>query len=275
MKYSIEDLIQIMNDLRDKCPWDKKQTLKSLKSLTIEEAYELIDAIDKEDYYEIKEELGDLLLHVVFYSKIASEKNHFNFDDVVESLIKKLIYRHPHIYSDVKVNNEDDVKKNWEKLKSKKSNKGILVGVPNNLPTLIRTSRVQEKVAAVGFDFKNIDDSINKVIEEYNEFSEALINKEKSKIEEEFGDLLFSLVNYSRHIGIDSNESLKKSTNKFISRYKKLEEIIENKNTNIDKLDENELNSIWEMVKKLINYLISVYFFSFFWSCVFNFSISL
>ena len=251
MKYSVEDLIQIMNDLRDKCPWDKKQTLDSLKTLTIEEAYELIEAIDKEDYNEIKEELGDLLLHVVFYSKIASEKNQFNFDDVVESLIKKLIYRHPHIYSDTKVNNEDDVKKNWEKLKSKKSNKGILDGVPNNLPTLIRTSRVQEKVAAVGFDFKNIDDSINKVIEEYNEFSEALIDKEKSKIEEEFGDLLFSLVNYSRHIGIDSNESLKKSTNKFISRYKKLEEIIENKKTSIDKLDENEVNSIWEMVKKM------------------------
>ncbi len=143
------------------------------------------------------------------------------------------------------------LKKNWEKLKSKKSNKGILDGVPNNLPTLIRTSRVQEKVAAVGFDFKNIDDSINKVIEEYNEFSEALIDKEKSKIEEEFGDLLFSLVNYSRHKGIDSNESLKKSTNKFISRYKKLEEIIENKKTTIDKLDENEVNSIWEMVKKM------------------------
>ena len=233
MKYSIEDLIQIMNDLREKCPWDKKQTLDSLKSLTIEEAYELIEAIDKEDYNEIKEELGDLLLHVVFYSKIASEINQFNFDDVVESLIKKR-------------------RKKWkEKLKSKKSNKGILDGVPNNLPTLIRTRRVQEKVAAVGFDFKNIDDSINKVIEEYNEFSEALIDKEKSKIEEEFGDLLFSLVNYSRHKGIDPNESLKKSTNKFISRYKKLEEIIENKKTTIDKLDENEVNSIWEMVKKM------------------------
>ena len=142
MKYSIEDLIQIMNDLRDKCPWDKKQTLNSLKSLTIEETYELIEAIDKQDYYEIKEELGDLLLHIVFYSKIASEKNRFNFYDVLEALINKLIYRHPHIYSDTKVNNEDDVKKNWEKLKSKKSNKGILDGVPNTLPTLIRTSRV-------------------------------------------------------------------------------------------------------------------------------------
>lgn len=251
MKYSIEDLIQIMNDLRDKCPWDKKQTLKSLKSLTIEEAYELIDAIDKEDYYEIKEELGDLLLHVVFYSKIASEKNQFNFDDVVESLIKKLIYRHPHIYSDVKVNNEDDVKKNWEKLKSKKSNKGVLDGVPNNLPTLIKTIRVQEKVATVGFDFKNPNESIKKVIEEYDEFREALLAKEKSKIEEEFGDFLFSLVNYSRHIGVDSNECLKNSTNKFINRYKKLEKIIENKNLSIDKLDESEVNFIWERVKKM------------------------
>ena len=251
MKYPIEDLIQIMNDLRDKCPWDKKQTLKSLKSLTIEETYELIEAIDKEDYYEIKEELGDLLLHIVFYSKIASEKNRFDFNDVVKSLIEKLIYRHPHIYSDMKVNNEEDVKKNWEKLKSKKSHKGILDGVPNNLPTLIKTSRVQEKVASIGFDFKNINESINKVIEEYNEFSQALISKEKTEIEEEFGDLLFSLVNYSRHIGVDSNECLKNSTNKFISRYKKLEKIIENKNTSIDKLDKSEVNYIWDMVKKM------------------------
>lgn len=251
MKYPIEDLIQIMNELRDKCPWDKKQTLKSLKSLTIEETYELIEAIDKEDYYEIKEELGDLLLHIVFYSKIASEKNRFDFNDVVKSLIEKLIYRHPHIYSDMKVNNEEDVKKNWEKLKSKKSHKGILDGVPNNLPTLIKTSRVQEKVASMGFDFKNINESINKVIEEYKEFSQALISKEKTEIEEEFGDLLFSLVNYSRHIGVDSNECLKNSTNKFISRYKKLEKIIENKNTTIDKLDKSEVNYIWDMVKKM------------------------
>ena len=250
-QYSIQDLIQIMNDLRDKCPWDKKQTLKSLKSLTIEETYELIEAIDKNDYSEIKEELGDLLLHVVFYSKIASEKNQFNFNDVVESLIKKLIYRHPHIYSDTKVNNEDDVKKNWEKLKSKKSNKGVLDGVPNNLPTLIKTIRVQEKVATVGFDFKNANESIKKVIEEYDEFREALLAKEKSKIEEEFGDFLFSLVNYSRHIGVDSNECLKNSTNKFINRYKKLEKIIENKNLSIDKLDESEVNFIWERVKKM------------------------
>ena len=250
-EYSIHDLIQIMNDLRDKCPWDKKQTLKSLKSLTIEETYELIEAIDKNDYNEIKEELGDLLLHVVFYSKIASEKNQFNFNDVVESLIKKLIYRHPHIYSDTKVNNEDDVKKNWEKLKSKKSNKGVLDGVPNNLPTLIKTIRVQEKVATVGFDFKNPNESIKKVIEEYDEFREALLAKEKSKIEEEFGDFLFSLVNYSRHIGVDSNECLKNSTNKFINRYKKLEKIIENKNLSIDKLDESEVNFIWERVKKM------------------------
>lgn len=250
-QYSIQDLIQIMNDLRDKCPWDKKQTLKSLKSLTIEETYELIEAIDKNDYNEIKEELGDLLLHVVFYSKIASEKNQFNFNDVVESLIKKLIYRHPHIYSDTKVNNEDDVKKNWEKLKSKRSNKGVLDGVPNNLPTLIKTIRVQDKVANVGFDFKNVNESIKKVIEEYDEFREALLDKEKSKIEEEFGDLLFSLVNYSRHIGVDSNECLKNSTNKFINRYKKLEKIIENKNISIDKLDESEVNFIWEKVKKM------------------------
>ena len=153
-KYSIQDLIKIMNDLRTKCPWDKKQTLKSLKNLTIEETYELIEALERENYDEIKEELGDLLLHIVFYSKIASEKKQFNFNDVVNFLIEKLIYRHPHIYSDTKVKGEDDVKKNWEKLKLQKSDKGLLDGVPKNLPTLIKATRVQEKVASVLKDYR-------------------------------------------------------------------------------------------------------------------------
>ena len=225
----INDLIKIMDDLREKCPWDRNQTFKSLKSLTIEETYELIDAIDKKDYNEIKEELGDLLLHIVFYSKIASEKKKFNFSNVIESLIEKLIYRHPHIYSNTIVNDEEDVKMVWEKLKSKKTKRGALSGVPKNLPTLIKTIRVQEKAAGKGFDFKSIDDSIKKIIEEFEEFSDALNSNEKSKIEEEFGDLLFSLVNYSRHIGIDSNHCLNISTNKFINRFKKLEKIIESK----------------------------------------------
>ena len=247
----INDLIKIMDDLREKCPWDRNQTFKSLKSLTIEETYELIDAIDKKDYNEIKEELGDLLLHIVFYSKIASEKKKFNFSNVIESLIEKLIYRHPHIYSNTIVNDEEDVKMVWEKLKSKKTKRGALSGVPKNLPTLIKTIRVQEKAAGKGFDFKSIDDSIKKIIEEFEEFSDALNSNEKSKIEEEFVDLLFSLVNYSRHIGIDSNHCLNISTNKFINRFKKLEKIIESKKINIEKLSENELNSIWDRVKKI------------------------
>jgi len=249
-KYSINDLIKIMNDLRTKCPWDKKQTLKSLKNLTVEETYELIEALDRENYDEIKEELGDLLLHIVFYSKIASEKKQFNFNDVVNLLIEKLIYRHPHIYSDTKVKGEDDVKKNWEKLKLQKSDKGLLDGVPKNLPTLIKATRVQEKVASVGFDFKDTAGSIKKVFEEYDEFQESLIKKDKSKIEEEFGDILFSLINYSRHIGLDPNESLKLSTNKFINRFKKLEKLVGDKKMKIDKMNESELILLWEDVKK-------------------------
>jgi len=248
--FGLNRLIEIMDELRVKCPWDKNQTLQTLRYLTIEEVYELSDAILKEDMSEIKNELGDLLLHIVFYSKIASEKNKFDIKDVISTICEKLIYRHPHIYKNTKVNDEVDVKLNWEKLKIKRGKKSVLEGVPKSLPSLVKAYRIQEKVKGIGFKWENKDQSWKKVIEEFEELKCELVNGEKDKIEEEFGDLLFSLVNYSRHIGIDSNESLKKSTNKFIMRYKKLEEIIENKNITIDKLDENEINSIWELVKK-------------------------
>ena len=249
--YSIDYLIEIMNDLRTKCPWDQKQTLDSLKKLTIEETYELIDAIDKKNFNEIKEELGDLLLHIVFYSKIASEKKKFDFNDVIKTLIEKLIYRHPHVYGDTLVESIDEVKRNWEKLKIKNKKEGLLSGVPKNLPVLIKTNRVQEKVASIGFDFPNVQNVIEKIKEEFDEFNSALLYKDKLEAEEEFGDILFSLINYSRHIGIDSNESLKKSTEKFIKRFKKVEKKLKiSANFDFSNYSEEEINLIWEQAKK-------------------------
>ena len=249
-QYSIEDLLDVMSELRNKCPWDQKQTFDTLKKLTIEETYELVDAIDKKKYDDIKDELGDLLLHIVFYSKIASENKKFNFNDVLNSLIEKLIYRHPHIYGDIKVSSIDEVKKNWERLKVKDKNKGILSGVPNHLPSLIKAHRVQDKVASIGFDFPNVKDTVDKIKEEFEEFNSALLSQNKSEIEEEFGDILFSLINYSRHIGIDSDESLKKSIQKFIDRINKLEKVLKSKNLDFDNCSDEELNNFWNDVKK-------------------------
>ena len=249
-QYSIEDLLDVMSELRNKCPWDQKQTFDTLKKLTIEETYELVDAIDKKKYDDIKDELGDLLLHIIFYSKIASENKKFNFNDVLNSLIEKLIYRHPHIYGDIKVSSIDEVKKNWERLKVKDKNKGILSGVPNHLPSLIKAHRVQDKVASIGFDFPNVKDTIDKIKEEFEEFNSALLSQNKSEIEDEFGDILFSLINYSRHIGIDSDESLNKSIQKFIDRFNKVEKILKSKNLDFDSCSEEELNNFWNDVKK-------------------------
>ena len=249
-QYSIEDLLDVMSELRNKCPWDQKQTFDTLKKLTIEETYELVDAIDKKKYDDIKDELGDLLLHIIFYSKIASENKKFNFNDVLNSLIEKLIYRHPHIYGDIKVSSIDEVKKNWERLKVKDKNKGILSGVPNHLPSLIKAHRVQDKVASIGFDFPNVKQTIDKIKEEFEEFNSALLSQNKSEIEEEFGDILFSLINYSRHIGIDSDESLKKSIQKFIDRFNKVEKILKSKNLDFDNCSNEELNNFWNDVKK-------------------------
>ena len=249
-QYSIEDLLDVMSELRNKCPWDQKQTFDTLKKLTIEETYELVDAIDKKKYDDIKDELGDLLLHIIFYSKIASENKKFNFNDVLNSLIEKLIYRHPHIYGDIKVSSIDEVKKNWERLKVKDKNKGILSGVPNHLPSLIKAHRVQDKVASIGFDFPNVKHTIDKIKEEFEEFSSAMLSQNKSEIEEEFGDILFSLINYSRHIGIDSDESLKKSIQKFIDRINKLEKVLKSKNLDFDNCSDEELNNFWNDVKK-------------------------
>ena len=245
----IEKLIKIMNELREKCPWDKKQTIQSLRHLTIEEVYELSESIQNQNYDEIKKELGDLLLHIVFYCKIASENNKFNFDDVIEDICEKLVIRHPHIYGNLNVTSEDDVKSNWEKIKLKDGRKSILSGVPKSLPTLIKSYRIQEKVSGIGFDWKLKKDVVAKIKEEINEL-EAEINNNTNNIEEEFGDLLFSLVNYSRFLKINPDDALNKTNKKFIKRFKKMENIIKNDVKKIEDLDFNELNSYWLVAKK-------------------------
>ena len=225
--HKIEKLIKIMDELREKCPWDKKQTIQSLRHLTIEEVYELSESIQNQNYDEIKKELGDLLLHIVFYSKIASENNKFSFDDVIEDICKKLVDRHTHIYGNLNVSSEDDVKSNWEKIKLKEGRKSILSGVPKSLPTLIKSYRIQEKVSGVGFDWKLKKDVISKIKEEINEL-EVEVKKDTSNIEDEFGDLLFSLINYSRFLKINPDDALNKTNEKFIKRFKKMENIIQN-----------------------------------------------
>ena len=249
--HKINKLIKIMDELREKCPWDKKQTIQSLRHLTIEEVYELSESIQNQNYDEIKKELGDLLLHVVFYSKIASENNKFNLEDVIDDICKKLVDRHPHIYGDTSVRCVDDVKSNWEKIKLKEGKKSILSGVPKSLPTLIKSYRIQEKVSGIGFDWKLKKDVISKIKEEINELEIEIINN-TNNVEDEFGDLLFSLVNYSRFLKINADDALNKTNQKFINRFKKMEKIIENDSKKIEDLDFNELNNYWIIAKNLL-----------------------
>lgn len=240
-------LLDIMDDLREKCPWDKKQTMKSLRYLTIEEVYELSDAILENDKTEIMKELGDLFLHLVFYSKIASETNDFDVADVLNSVCEKLIYRHPHIYGDVKVANEEEVKQNWEKLKLKEGKKSVLSGVPNSLPAVVKAYRIQEKVKGVGFEFENSEDTWAKVQEEINEFK---AETDQNKREEEFGDVLFSLINYARFTGINPEDALERTNKKFINRFQQIEELAEKQGKNISELTLEEQDQLWEQTKK-------------------------
>lgn len=242
-------LLDIMDDLREKCPWDQKQTLQSLRHLTLEETYELSDSILNEDLQEIKKELGDVLLHLVFYAKIGSEKNAFDIADVIQSLNEKLIFRHPHIYGDVEVKDEEEVKQNWEKLKLKEGNKSILAGVPKGLPSLVKAFRIQDKVKGIGFDFANEHDAWKKVEEEFAEFLEADTEKEK---EEELGDVFFSLINYARITGINPDSALEKTNAKFISRFQKMEELAKDKNLNLADLKLSEMDVLWEEAKKIL-----------------------
>ena len=223
---SVVRLLEIMNELREKCPWDREQTIDSLKTLTLEESYELLDAINEKDYDEIKNELGDLLLHIVFYSKIASEKSKFNFNDVVETIIKKLIVRHPHVFDSKKNISKQEVEKNWEKIKLKEGKKSILSGVPKTLPALIKSERIQDKVSKAGFKWNSLNDSKNKIKEELNELNIEIKKNSFNEMEEEFGDLMFSLVNYGNLLGINSENALEKANKKFIERFKRMEILI-------------------------------------------------
>jgi XTP/dITP diphosphohydrolase len=250
---AFERLLQIMDDLREKCPWDKKQTLQSLRNLTIEETYELADAIIDEDMDGIKEELGDLLLHIVFYAKIASEQNAFDINDVINAHCEKLIARHPHIYGDMKLSTEDEVKRNWEKLKLKEGKKSVLSGVPQSLPALIKSLRIQDKAKQVGFQWENADQVWEKVMEEMNELRDEAVSKNinTGKLEEEFGDLLFALVNYARYINVDPERALEKTNKKFVRRFQYIEDSVRQSDGDLKSMTLEEMDALWEKAKKM------------------------
>lgn len=247
---AFERLLDIMDELREKCPWDKKQTFQSLKHLTIEEVYELNDAISEKNTGEIKKELGDLLLHIVFYAKIGSEDQSFDIGDVCNGICEKLIIRHPHIYGDVVVQNEQAVKENWEKIKLKEGNKSVLSGVPKSLPAVVKAFRIQDKVKGVGFDWDNKNDVWNKVEEELEEFKAEVIAENKEKQEQEFGDVLFALINYARFCDINPEDALNKTNNKFIRRFTEMEKLIKEDQKILGNLSLNELDVYWNNVKK-------------------------
>jgi XTP/dITP diphosphohydrolase len=242
-------LVSIMDELREKCPWDRKQTIETLRHMTIEETYELADAITDKDWKGIKEELGDLLLHILFYSRIGKEQEQFTLEEVINGIADKLIIRHPHIYGDVKVNNEEDVKKNWENLKLKEGKKSVLSGVPVSLPATVKAMRLQEKARQVGFEWENKDQVWQKVEEEINELHAAVEKAEKDKIEDEFGDLVFSLINYARFLRIDAENALERTNKKFISRFTKMEAEALKQSKQLDEMTLEEMDAIWNTIK--------------------------
>lgn len=243
-------LLNIMDELREQCPWDKKQTFQSLRHLTIEETYELADSILSENLTEIKKELGDVMLHLVFYARIASEHGVFDIADVLNTLCDKLIHRHPHIYGDTKVANEQEVKENWEKLKLKEGNKSVLGGVPVSLPALVKASRIQEKARAVGFDWEQPEQVWDKVIEELNEFKEASESGNQDEMEKEFGDVLFSLINFARFKNINPEDALEKTNRKFIYRFQYLENKAKEMNKKLEDMTLAEMDVFWNEAKK-------------------------
>lgn len=247
---SFTRLVGIMNDLREKCPWDKKQTIDTLRSMTIEETYELADAITEQDWNGIKEETGDLLLHIIFYAKLAQEKNLFTINEVIEGICEKLIQRHPHVYGDVKVDGEEDVKRNWEKIKLAEGNKSVLEGVPISLPATVKAMRLQEKAKQVGFEWEKTEDVWEKVKEEMEELQEAVRAKEQNRVEEEFGDLVFSLINYARFLQIDAEAALEKTNRKFTDRFNKMEKQAAAAGKSLTDMGLEEMNDIWNSIKK-------------------------
>ena len=243
-------LLDIMDDLREKCPWDKKQTMQTLRHLTIEETYELADAIIDEDLQEVKKELGDVLLHIVFYAKIGSEKNAFDIADVANSISDKLVDRHPHIYGDVTVENEDDVKRNWEQLKLKEGKNSVLEGVPKSLPAVVKANRIQDKVAGIGFDWEKPEQVWEKVQEELSELNDEIKQGNQKNIEKEFGDVLFSMINYARFIGVNPENALEKTNKKFINRFQYLEQKAKEKGTPLSEMSLAEMDVFWNESKK-------------------------
>jgi len=243
-------LVGIMDDLREKCPWDKKQTVQTLRPLTIEEMYELTDAITNNDWKGIKEELGDLLLHLVFYAKIGAEQQQFTLEEAIHGVCEKLIHRHPHIYGDVQVKDEEEVKQNWEKLKLKEGKKSVLSGVPLALPAVVKATRLQEKARQVGFEWDNRDQVWEKVEEETQELHEAVAANDPHKIEEEFGDLLFSLINYARFLQIDAENALERTNKKFISRFTRMEQLALQQGKPLTDMTLTEMDAIWNTIKK-------------------------
>jgi len=250
---AFSQLLDIMDTLRAQCPWDSKQTLESLRYLTIEETYELADAILDNDLDEIKKELGDLMLHIVFYAKIGSEAGVFDIADVLEGINKKLIHRHPHIYGDVKVKDDEEVKANWEQIKLKEGNRTVLSGVPHSLPALVKAYRIQEKVRGVGFDWNQVSEVWEKVKEEMQEFEQTLNDKESASAkEEEFGDLLFSLVNLSRFIDINPENALERCNKKFITRFNYLEKRAEELGKPLKNMSFEEMDALWDEAKQKV-----------------------
>lgn len=254
-------LVAIMDELREKCPWDQKQTIQTLRRLTIEELYELTDAITENDWKGIREELGDLLLHILFYAKIGSEQKQFELTDVINGVCEKLIFRHPHIYGDVKVKDEEDVKRNWELLKLKEGKKSVLSGVPLSLPAVVKAMRLQEKARKVGFEWDNKDQVWEKVEEETAELKEAIEKQQQStpnsdqdnaqeKVEEEFGDLLFSLINYARFLQVDAENALERTNKKFIHRFTQMEEYAKKEGRDLDSMSLQEMDAIWNSIKQ-------------------------
>jgi MazG family protein len=247
---AFERLVNIMNELREKCPWDKKQTIQTLRQLTIEETYELADSITNNDWKGIKEELGDLMLHLVFYAKIGAEQNQFTLDEVINGVCQKLIHRHPHIYSDTHVNDEEDVKKNWEKLKLKEGKTSVLSGVPKSLPSMVKAMRLQEKAKQVGFEWDTKEQVWEKVEEEKAELFEAIELGNIDKIEDELGDVFFSLVNFARFLQVDADNALERTNKKFISRFTRMEAEALKDGKYLHDLSLEEMDAIWNKIKK-------------------------
>lgn len=245
----LDRLLTIMDELREKCPWDRKQTLESLRPLTIEELYELVDAIADKDWQHIKEELGDVLLHLVFYAKIASEQEQFDMYDVIQGICDKLIARHPHVYGDLKLADEKAVKQNWEKLKIQEGKTSVLAGVPQSLPAVIKALRIQDKAKQVGFEWKEVADVIQKLDEEVAELEEARKAGSEEAMEEEFGDVLFSLINYSRFLGVDPEVALERTNRKFIKRFMFMEETVAGQGKSLSDLNLDQMEELWQQAK--------------------------